>query len=52
MTVEDKEYDCLTCPYPRYKTLELIYCDVCIRRIMDKHKAEMEVKHDTDRKPK
>lgn len=39
--MEDKKYDCLTCPYPRYKTPELIYCDVCIRRIMDKHKAQI-----------
>lgn len=35
--MEDKTYDCLTCPYPRHKTPELIFCDVCIRKIMDEH---------------
>lgn len=45
----DKEikYDCQHCPYPRYKTPEHIFCDVCIRRIMDHHKTEMEVHNDT-----
>lgn len=46
MMVPDKEYNCLTCPYPRYRTPELIYCDVCIRKIMDKHQAEQARKHD------
>lgn len=38
--MEDKTYDCLTCPYPRHKTPELIFCDVCIRKIMDEHHAK------------
>ena len=48
--MEDKTYDCLTCPSPRHKTPELIFCDVCIRRILDKHKTKTEAKHDTDMK--
>ncbi|MCB6414111.1 hypothetical protein LI221_03360 [Faecalimonas umbilicata] len=42
MTVSDnkadnsqKKYDCTTCPYPRYKDGSIIFCDVCIRRILD-----------------
>ena len=40
MEDKDKTYDCLTCPYPRHKTSELIFCDVCIQRIMDEHRAK------------
>lgn len=40
--MEDKTYDCLTCPYPRHKNAGVIFCDVCIRRIMDKHQADKE----------
>ena len=46
--MEDKTYDCLTCPYPRHKTPELIFCDVCIRKIMDEHQADKEANHITD----
>lgn len=37
MTVSDnkKKYDCTTCPYPRYKDRSVIFCDVCIRKILD-----------------
>ena len=38
--MEDKTYNCLACPYPRHKTPELIFCDVCIRKIMDEHQAK------------
>lgn len=47
----DKEYDCLTCPYPRYKTPELIYCDVCIQKIIDQHK-EKTSRNSTKEEPK
>lgn len=30
-----KKYDCTTCPYPRYKDRSMIFCDVCIRKILD-----------------
>lgn len=30
-----KKYDCTTCPYPRYKDRSVIFCDVCIRKILD-----------------
>ena len=54
--MEDKTYDCLTCPYPRHKTPELIFCDVCIRRIMDEHHAKKigrrkAMKHQTNKIP-
>lgn len=37
MTVngKKKKYDCTTCPYPRYKDRSMIFCDVCIRKILD-----------------
>ena len=48
--MEDKTYDCLTCPYPRHKTLELIFCDVCIRRIMEEHDAKVTASKEKSRK--
>lgn len=39
--MSDKEYDCLTCPYPRYRSANLIYCDVCIQRILDQYQERM-----------
>lgn len=49
--MEDKTYDCLTCPYPRHKTPELIFCDVCIRRIMDEHYAKENREKKSDEAP-
>ena len=43
MTVSDKEnkkYDCMTCPYPRYKCGHVIFCDVCIRKILDEQREK------------
>ena len=41
MTVSDKsKYDCTTCPYPRYKDGLVIFCDVCIRKILDEQKEK------------
>ena len=40
MTVSGKKnYDCTTCPYPRYKDRSVIFCDVCIQKILDEQKA-------------
>lgn len=33
-----KMYDCKTCPYPRYREGNIIFCDVCMRRILDEKK--------------
>ena len=45
MTVSDKKvYDCTTCPYPRYKDGSVIFCDVCIRKILDEQKEKKEQK--------
>ena len=45
MTVSDKrKYDCTTCPYPRYKDGSIIFCDVCIRKILDEQKEKKERK--------
>lgn len=45
MTVNDKKvYDCKTCPYPRYKDGSVIFCDVCIRKILDEQKEKKERK--------
>ena len=45
MTVSDKKvYDCKTCPYPRYKDGSVIFCDVCIRKILDEQNEKKERK--------
>lgn len=45
MTVSDKiKYDCTTCPYPRYKDRSVIFCDICIRKILDEQKEKKERK--------
>ena len=49
MTVSDKQkYDCTTCPYPRYKDGSVIFCDVCIRRILDEQKEEKKRKEQSN----
>lgn len=50
MTVSDKRkiYDCMTCPYPRYKDGAVIFCDVCIRRILDERKEKKQRKEESD----
>ena len=51
MTVSDKrKYDCTTCPYPRYKDGSVIFCDVCIRRILDEQKEEKKRKEEEQKK--
>ena len=43
MTVSGKKnYDCTTCPYPRYKDRSVIFCDVCIQKILDEQKEKKE----------
>lgn len=46
MTMSDKKktYDCATCPYPRYKEGSVIFCDVCIRKILDEKKTQKQRK--------
>ena len=45
MTVSDKKkYDCTTCPYPRYKDRHIIFCDVCIRKILDEQREKKQRK--------
>ena len=49
MTVSGKKnYDCTTCPYPRYKDRSMIFCDVCIRKILDEQNRKKQRKDDTD----
>ena len=49
MTVSGKKnYDCTTCPYPRYKDRSVIFCDVCIRRILDEQKEEKKRKEQSN----
>ena len=47
MPDKEHKYNCQRCPYPRYKIPEHIFCDVCIRKIMDNHKTEMEIHQGT-----
>ena len=35
-----KKYNCMTCPYPRYKEGSVIFCDVCIRKILDEQREK------------
>ena len=35
-----KKYDCATCPYPRYKEGTVIFCDVCMQKILDRMKEK------------
>ena len=52
MTVSDKKaaesspkkYDCTTCPYPRYKCGHVIFCDVCMQKILEEQRAKKERK--------
>ena len=37
-----------TCPYPRYKDGSVIFCDVCIRRILDEQKEEKKRKEQSN----
>ena len=50
MTVSDKKkmYDCTTCPYPRYKDGSAIFCDVCIRKILDEQKEKKQRKENSN----
>ena len=56
MTVSDKKaaessqkkYDCMTCPYPRYKCGHIIFCDVCIRKILDEQREKKQRKEKPD----
>jgi len=50
MPMSDKNYDCSTCPYPRYKDGSVIFCYVCIQKIMDgqKEKSNKESEGKTD----
>jgi len=48
MSGNKKKYDCMTCPYPRYKDGSVIFCDVCIRRILDEKKEKKQGKDNAD----
>ena len=53
MTVSDKKvYDCKTCPYPRYKDGSVIFCDVCIQKILDEQKEKKERKEQPNERGK
>ena len=43
-----KKYDCKTCPYPRYKEGSVIFCDVCIQKILDEKKKQKKENTDGD----
>lgn len=43
-----KKYDCTTCPYPRYKDGGIIFCDVCICKILDERKEKKQRKENAD----
>jgi hypothetical protein len=35
MFTDKEKYDCETCPYPWYNDGYVVFCDVCIRKILD-----------------
>ena len=39
-TTDDIKYDCMTCPYPQYRVGHILYCDICICRIIDDFKLK------------
>ena len=41
-------YDCTTCPYPRYKDGSVIFCDVCIKKILDEQNEKKRRKEQSD----
>lgn len=48
MDDKKKVYDCATCPYPRYKGGSILFCDVCIRKILDEQKEKKRRKEQTN----
>ena len=44
----DKKYNCTDCPYPRYKDSRVIFCDVCIRKILDWQREKKQRKENPD----
>ncbi|MFR8215751.1 MAG: hypothetical protein ACLU8Q_07515 [Oscillospiraceae bacterium] len=48
MSDKKKIYDCTTCPYPRYKDGAVIFCDVCIRKILDEQKEKKQRKENSN----
>ena len=45
----DKKYNCTDCPYPpRYKDSRVIFCDVCIRKILDWQREKKQGKENPD----
>ena len=48
MSGENKKYDCTTCPYPRYKDSRTIFCDVCIRKVLDWQREKKQGKEKPD----
>lgn len=44
---EERRYDCTTCPYPGYRDKKIIFCGVCIRRILEELE-EKKRKEDTN----
>lgn len=48
MTMSDnkKTYDCTTCPYPSYREGNIIFCNECIRKIMEEKKEKKQGKDD------
>lgn len=50
MRDKKKNYDCTNCPYPGYKGGGVIFCDVCIREILDKKKEKKQRRDNADGK--
>lgn len=45
---KEKKYDCTSCPYPRYKDSRVIFCDVCIRKVLDWQREKKQRKENPD----
>lgn len=47
-SMSHKKYDCTDCPYPRYKDSRVIFCDVCIRKVLDWQREKKQGKEKPD----
>ena len=43
-----QRYGCTVFPYPRYKDKYTIFCDVCIRKILDEQREKKQRKENPD----
>lgn len=48
MSDKKKTYDCKNCSYARYNDGHTIFCDVCMRKIMNEQREKKQRKDNAD----